>query len=386
MARPLTITLTSEQLVELRYARDHHEKPYVRERASAILKIADGMSGRQVALNGLLKARDPDTVYEWVSRYLAEGLAGLLIKPGRGRKAAFSPQHPDEESAHQAILSVVRREPLLFGFHQSRWTLDTIAQACPWLRVTTAGGLWQVLDRLGISYKWGRYYIHSPDEYYADKLSVIQLCLLRAWYEPEHYVFLYQDEFTYYRQPTLARAYEIKGHPQPLAHLSYQSDTHFRVVGALNAITGRVTYRQHSKVGLRQLSDFYAAVRADYPEAKEIYVAQDCWPVHFHPDVLARLQPQDFFPWHPKTPPNWPTEPSAKAVKDHLPIRLLLLPTYASWLNPIEKLWRWLKQDVLHLHRKSDDWQALKQTVADFLDGFKDGSPELLRYVGLLPN
>jgi hypothetical protein len=26
------------------------------------------------------------------------------------------------------------------------------------------------------------------------------------------------------------------------------------------------------------------------------------------------------------------------------------LPTYAPWLNPIEKLWRWLRQDVLKMH------------------------------------
>jgi hypothetical protein len=275
---------------------------------------------------------------------------------------------------------------MLLGFRQSRWTLETIAQACPWLRVTTAGGLSQVLDRLQVSFKRARSYIHSPDEYYDDKLNLIQLCLLRAWYEPERYVFLYQDEFTYYRQPTLACDYEAKGHIQPLARLSYKTNSHFRVVGALNVITGQITYQQCYKVNLRRLSDFYATVRADYPDAEEIYVAQDNWPVHFHPDVLARLQPQDFFPWPPKVPPNWPTQPSAKAIQDDLPIRLLLLPTYASWLNPIEKLWRWLKQHVLHLHRLSGDWQALKQAVADFLDGFKHNSPELLRYVGLLPN
>ncbi|MGQ9628202.1 MAG: transposase [Anaerolineae bacterium] len=43
---------------------------------------------------------------------------------------------------------------------------------------------------------------------------------------------------------------------------------------------------------------------------------------------------------------------------------MLCLPTYASWFNPIEKLWRWLKQDVLHLHRLNEDWQALIQRVA----------------------
>jgi len=91
MAQPLTIELTSEQRRELEYTRDHHKKPYVRERASAILKIADGLSGRQVALSRLLKRRDPDSVYTWFHRYQAEGLAGLMIKPGRGCKPAFSP-------------------------------------------------------------------------------------------------------------------------------------------------------------------------------------------------------------------------------------------------------------------------------------------------------
>jgi hypothetical protein len=39
-----------------------------------------------------------------------------------------------------------------------------------------------------------------------------------------------------------------------------------------------------------------------------------------------------------------------------------------------------------HLHRLSDDWQALKLAVANFLDGLTDDSLELLHYVGLLPN
>jgi transposase len=91
MPKPLKITLRPEQRHELEQVRDHHQKPYIRERASAILKIADGASGRQVALGGLLKQRDPDTVYAWFHAYEAEGLAGLVIRPGRGRKPAFSP-------------------------------------------------------------------------------------------------------------------------------------------------------------------------------------------------------------------------------------------------------------------------------------------------------
>jgi transposase len=59
-------------------------------------------------------------------------------------------------------------------------------------------------------------------------------------------------------------------------------------------------------------------------------------------------------------------------------------PTYASWLNPIEKRWRWLKGDVLQQHRLAADWPALRRRVRAFLDQFAAGSPAPLRSVGLL--
>lgn len=91
MPGPLTIELTDDQRAELEQMRDHAEKAYLRERAAAILKIADGASGRQVAFGGLLQKRRTDTVYDWVHRYREEGIVGLKIKSGRGRKPAFSP-------------------------------------------------------------------------------------------------------------------------------------------------------------------------------------------------------------------------------------------------------------------------------------------------------
>lgn len=77
-----------ETLIEM---RDHHARAYMRERAAALLKIAAGQSGRTVADHGLYKRRAARTIYEWVMRYQAQGLAGLAIKPGRGRHPAFSP-------------------------------------------------------------------------------------------------------------------------------------------------------------------------------------------------------------------------------------------------------------------------------------------------------
>ena len=87
----LVLNLTPEQARELEWARDHHSLPYIRERAAGLLKIHEKQSGRQVALNGLLKPHAPDTIYAWVKRYKAGGLEALLVRPGRGRKPSFSP-------------------------------------------------------------------------------------------------------------------------------------------------------------------------------------------------------------------------------------------------------------------------------------------------------
>lgn len=69
-----------------------------------------------------------------------------------------------------------------------------------------------------------------------------------------------------------------------------------------------------------------------------------------------------------------------------LPIEIIQLPTYAPWTNPIEKLWRWVRQSILHLHRLTDEWEILQQRVIAFMEQFKGGSQELLRYVGLAPD
>src|SRR5579859_6819843 len=91
MSNRRMLDLTPQQRQELVDCRDHHRLPYLRERAAALLFIADGLAPAQVAKHRLFCPRDPDTVYTWLNRYQRAGLAGLLIRKGRGRKPAFFP-------------------------------------------------------------------------------------------------------------------------------------------------------------------------------------------------------------------------------------------------------------------------------------------------------
>ncbi|HEV2582807.1 MAG TPA: transposase [Ktedonobacteraceae bacterium] len=290
------------------------------------------------------------------------------------------------ETARAEVLHVLRRDPRQCGQDTSRWTLASLLGQLPQVQLRTPAGLWLHLQRLGIHYKRARDYVHSPDTHYQAKLAVVDTLQTQVQASAGAEVLLYQDELTFYRQPSLAWAYEQAGKTQPLARRSYRSNTPTRVVSTLDAHTGGVLFRRGSKIGIHELVAFYQQVVAAYPHAQRFWIVLDNWPIHFHPDVLVALEAQEtVFPF--PRPPSWPQQPSAAAQKAwgalHLPIQFVPLPTYASWCNPIEKLWRWLQQDLLHLHRLADDLSALREAVDAFLRDFAGSSQALLRYVGL---
>ena len=89
MCRIRTLSLNARQRRTLIRVRNHHAKPHLREKAAALLKIAQGWTIGDVARYGLLQTRSRNTVTAWLDRLEARGLAGLKIKAGRGRKPAF---------------------------------------------------------------------------------------------------------------------------------------------------------------------------------------------------------------------------------------------------------------------------------------------------------
>lgn len=86
------LSLSAEERTALCQLRDHAPQPYLRERAAALLKLADGATIQQVAQAGLLRPRARITVAAWLNRYLTEGLAGLtLFFPSPARRRSDRP-------------------------------------------------------------------------------------------------------------------------------------------------------------------------------------------------------------------------------------------------------------------------------------------------------
>jgi hypothetical protein len=214
-----------------------------------------------------------------------------------------------------------------------------------------------MLRRFDVHYKRGRQYVHSPDAAYQAKLARIAEAIQQVLTQPARYVLLYADEFTYYRRPSIANAYGQAGQDDIRANTGWLSNTKRRIAAGLNFLTGQLHAWQRASFRRSTLLRFLLSLETVYPEADTIFVALDNWPVHFHPDLLHGLL-------------------GSRIV-------LLRLPTYAPWTNPIEKVWRKLFQEKLHLHRLTDDWQHLQASIDAWLAQFAQPSPDLLRYVGL---
>lgn len=250
---------------------------------------------------------------------------------------------------------MIRQEPALYDIHRSRWRRCDVQEVIPELAGYTLSGVGKVLKRLGLRLKRGRLSLHSPDPAYEAKMAKIARALGLARTRPRRVALCYGDEFSFYRQPTLSSRWDRIGQ-EPTAPLSHRSNTRWRICGGLEAVTGQVTWRGASSTRIPVLRQFLRDLRAAHPD-RHLFLVWDHWPVHAHADVLAEARTQR--------------------------IHLLWLPTYAPWENPIEKRWRWCKQEHGSHHHQADRWRELKQQVSVWLDDFATGSDTLLRYVGL---
>ena len=254
------------------------------------------------------------------------------------------------------------QSPHLCGVARSRWHLPSFRDTVPWMRPLSLSGVSRLLKRLKVVYKRGRQHVHSPDGAYRSKLTDIQRAQASCLADPEHVVFLYEDEHTVYRNPSLSFGYATRGGAALTAEQATGFNAMRRIAGCLNWRTGAVHVRYRSQFNVKEMGRFFRWIDRLYPDAHTIYMALDNWPVHFHEDVQQYVREQG------------------------CRIVFLRLPTYAPWTNPIEKLWRKWNQDIYHQHPWSADFEVLKQVMTEWFGSYEYGSQELLHYVGLNPS
>ena len=319
--RARTLNLSSSEHQELRTILHRDPRPYLRERASALLQIAAGSSVAAVARGGLLRARHRETVLIWLNEFNTH--ASCARVPPRG--ALFPPQ----DTQRASLLEQLHQSPRAWGEPRSRWTLRLMSLHLDEVRGLSQSGVWRRLQKWRLTRRRTRAHQTSPDPAYRAKVRLLALNQQAA--ARGELELLYGDEHTYYRQPLKAQVWHPKGGGgagQPTRARSCQTNTKRRTLAALNARTGQVIWKGGSKTRVPAICLWLKQVRAAYPD-KRVVLVWDNWPVHSHQKVLACA-------WEQQIESVW-------------------LPTYAPWLNPIEKMWKWLVADVLSAHRHCDD-------------------------------
>lgn len=151
------LEINEDDAKKLRSLMRRGKQPYLRTKATALWNLGRGRTVREVADFLGVSAT---SISNWAQRYRSEGVEGLAVRPGRGRKARANVSE---------VELYVRQSPQFFGLMQTRWTLHALAQVVPSLQGFTDMGVWKVLRRAGFRYKRGQPYLHSPDPQYEEK-------------------------------------------------------------------------------------------------------------------------------------------------------------------------------------------------------------------------
>jgi hypothetical protein len=128
------------------------------------------MAGPSVWLQPLaeIQPTHEDTVRSWLNRYEQEGLPGLRVREGRGRKPLCSPGPSQYRNRRPPICkggSTALRACMALS--RAGFPLRGMQKEVPWLQHTRPGtplslpGICKLLKRLGVCYKRGRAHVHA---------------------------------------------------------------------------------------------------------------------------------------------------------------------------------------------------------------------------------
>ncbi|EIR1052806.1 IS630 family transposase [Salmonella enterica subsp. enterica serovar Typhimurium] len=310
-------------------AQQTHDKNHAR-RLIAMLMLHQGMTVTDVA-RLLCAARS--SVGRWINWFTLHGVEGLKsLRPGR------APRWPVADIL-QLLPLLVQRSPKDFGWLRSRWSTELLALVINRLFDVTLhrSTLHRYLRQADMVWRRAAPTLKIKDPHYEEKRLVIDQALAQE--QTAHPVF-YQDEVDIDLNPKIGADWMPKGQQKRIATPG-QNQKHY-LAGALHSGTGRVHYVSGSSKSSDLFISLLETLRRTYRRAKTITLVADNYIIHKSRKVERWLEENPKF-------------------------RLLFLPMYSPWLNPIERLWLSLHETITRNHQCRYMWQLLKQ-VAQFMN------------------
>ena len=273
-------------------------------RARIVLACAEGIPGSTVARRlGLTNT----TVGKWRKRYRDHGISGLHdeLRPGRPRT------HEDERVA-EVINTALQTDPP----QGSHWSVRSMARHSGVSKSTVQ----RWFDLFGLQPHRQRHFKISNDPFFVEKVrDIVGLYL----HPPDHPVVLSVDEKTQVQalqrtQPVLPMGL---GYLEGVTH-DYKRHGTTALFAALDVATGKVITRCHPRHRHQEFLAFLRQIDRNVPHTLDVHLIVDNYATHKHPKVRAWL---------------------ARRPRYHLHFT----PTYASWLNQVERWFGLITQQAI---------------------------------------
>ncbi len=320
---PLVLTATERQTLDS-WAHRARTAPVVARRARIVLACARGLDNQTVAT----KVRaSPQMVGRWRARFVARRLDGLLDEPRPGAPRAVT--DADVEAVVVRTLETTPRGA-------TQWSTRAMAKATGLSHVTIAR-IWRAF---GLQPHRSATFTLSPDPLLIEKVRDVVGLYLNP---PDHALVLCVDEKSQIQaldrtQPLLPM------HPGQAARHTHTYRRHgtTTLFAALDARTGRVIGSlgpRHRSIEFRKFLD---QIEAAVPADLDVHLILDNYGTHKTPLIHRWLAKRPRFQLH-------------------------FTPTYASWLNLVE---RWFAELTTKQLRRGTHRSvaALQRAIREFLD------------------
>lgn len=293
-------------------------------RARIVLSCAQGKDNKAVALELSL---DKATVGKWRKRFIERRMDGLLDEPRCG-----APRKVGDRQVEEVVVRTLESTPR----GQTHWSTRSMAQASGLSHMTVAR-IWQAFSlqpHRTESFKF------SPDPQFIEKVRDIVGLYMNP---PEHALVLCVDEKSQIQalersQPLLPMS---PGRAECRTHDYFRHGT-TTLFAALDVATGRVVSQLRRRHRSTEFRRFLDVINEAVPVKQEVHIVMDNYGTHKTPMIRRWLVRHPRFHVH-------------------------FTPTYASWLNMVERLFAEVTNKCIRRgsHRST---AQLEKAIRDYLE------------------
>jgi putative transposase len=324
-AKELVVTADDRAQLES-IARSQSMPAGLVRRAQIVLMMAEGVSNSEVARR--FRVSRP-TVTMWRTRYRERGIAGLHneLKPGRPRTLS-------EERVARLINTALKSQPK----GATHWSRRTLAKATGMSNTTVH----RYLTLFGLQPHRSRSFKLSNDPFFIEKVREVVGLYLNP---PDNALVLCVDEKSQIQalertQPVLPMGL---GYLEGLTHDYYRHGT-TTLFAALDVANGTVLTQCKPRHRHQEFLAFLRHVEANVPAALDVHLIADNYGTHKHAKVRAWLARRPRFHLH-------------------------YTPTYASWLNQVERWFGLITQRTIR-RGSFNSVTELKRKINEFVEHY----------------